>query len=126
MCCDIDALEKPSEEELSRLMSGNRNEVDRAVSVLGVAVNLFEDLQRGSSLSHRHTHLEEVSKLTGVSAPIILYAYKHGTLEAHDLFVKEEIKLKSSKRSDIPAFNLVDGDFVPVETPSESNVNNNN
>lgn len=69
-------------------------ESDRAQSVLSTAVGLYEDLQRAYSSTIRVTHLEEVSKLTGVSAPIILYAYKHGVTAAHDLFVKEDIKEK--------------------------------
>lgn len=89
------------DEDIARMMITDDKvvcEQDRALSVLSVAVNLFDDLQRGCSLTQRNTHLEEVSKLTGVSPPIILYAYKYGTLQAHDLFVKEEIK--GSKRSD--------------------------
>jgi len=81
------------DDELARCIGGECvNDQDRALSVLSVAVDLFEDMQKGCSLEKRHTHLEEVSKLTGVSPPIILYAYKNGTLRAHDLFVKEELK----------------------------------
>jgi hypothetical protein len=100
--CDNGELPSPSvgemrDEDLARMISSDvcENDVcdqDRALSVLTTAVNLFEDLQRGCSLGNRVAHLEEISKLTGVSPPIILYAYKHGILQAHDLFVKEEIK----------------------------------
>lgn len=89
------------DEEIARMMLADDKvicEQDRALSVLSVAVNLFDDLQRGCSLTNRNTHLEEASKLTGVSPPIILYAYKYGTLQAHDLFVKEE--MKCNKRVD--------------------------
>jgi len=67
---------------------------DRALSVLNEALCLFEDLQRGCSLSARRDHLEEVSKLTGVSPAIILYAYKHGTHRAHTLFLDKSFEKK--------------------------------
>lgn len=100
MNCDNDGavscVHEMCEEDLTNLVKDDDKgvvcEQDRALSVLSVAVSLFEDMQRGCSLSNRNTHLEEVSKLTGVSAPIILYAYKNGTLQAHDLFVKEEMR----------------------------------
>jgi len=78
------------EELTGQLEDGEDSDNDRAMSVLSEAVSLFEDLQRGCSLSLRHTHLEEVSKVSGVSPAIILYGYRHGPLRAHRLFLKKE------------------------------------
>jgi len=73
---------------------GNKEEVmrgnDRAYRVLSEAVNLLDDMQRAESLKARSTHLEEVSKLTGISPAILLFAMNHGTHAAHVMFLKDE------------------------------------
>ena len=98
-CSSVDAVGGEPEVGSGSVSNMKELENDRALNILRESVCLFEDMQRGCAWENRGTHLEEVSKLTGVSPAIVLYGYKHGTLEAHRLFLKDEFKGKDVSSS---------------------------
>lgn len=68
------------------------SENDRALQLLVESVHLFNEMNQGVLLSNRAEHLEKVAELTGVQPSILLFAYHHGVLRAHRLFIKKEFK----------------------------------
>ena len=68
------------------------NENDRALQLLIEATSMFRSVLRGAVLTARPDALRDISELTGVPATIIYYAYRHGVLRAHKMYLKKEFK----------------------------------
>lgn len=65
---------------------------DRALQLLIEATSMFKNALRAEALSIQLSAMKEVEELTGIPSTIVYYAYRHGVLQAHNMYIKEEIR----------------------------------